>query len=156
MFKVEIPGFGTLRLEHLVTDYTGTLSVDGTLLPGVREMLRDIARFMKVHVLTSDTFGTAREQLAGLDLTIRILDGTDHDAQKEAYVRDLGPDKVAAFGNGRNDVLMLRAAMLGIAVSQGEGCSTAAILGSDILVRSATEGLGLLTNPLRLKASLRF
>ena len=29
MFKIDIPGFGVVRLEHLVSDFTGTLSVDG-------------------------------------------------------------------------------------------------------------------------------
>ena len=30
MFKVDIPGFGSVKLEHLVSDFTGTLSVDGS------------------------------------------------------------------------------------------------------------------------------
>ncbi len=35
MFELDIPGFGSVRLEHLVSDFTGTLSVDGKLFPGV-------------------------------------------------------------------------------------------------------------------------
>jgi hypothetical protein len=35
MLKIDIPGFGALELEHLVCDFTGTLSVDGRLLSGV-------------------------------------------------------------------------------------------------------------------------
>ncbi|MDA8340449.1 MAG: hypothetical protein M0Z70_14210 [Nitrospiraceae bacterium] len=31
MFELDIPGFGFIRLEHLVSDFTGTLSVDGNL-----------------------------------------------------------------------------------------------------------------------------
>lgn len=27
MFEIDIPGFGFVRLEHLVSDFTGTLSV---------------------------------------------------------------------------------------------------------------------------------
>jgi hypothetical protein len=32
VIEIEIPGFGMVRLEHLVSDFTGTLSVDGKLL----------------------------------------------------------------------------------------------------------------------------
>ncbi len=156
MLKLDVPGFGALELEHLVTDYTGTLSVDGRLLPGIREQLARVSDFLKVHVLTSDTFGTAREELAGLDCLLRILDGQGHDIQKEDYVNDLGPERVVALGNGRNDALMLTAARLGIAVAEGEGCASAAIISSDILVKSAAEAFGLLMNEKRLKASLRF
>jgi soluble P-type ATPase len=154
--KLDIPGIGKLELEHLVTDFTGTLSVDGRLLPGVRELLGEVAGFLKIHVLTSDTFGTAMGELAGIDCTITILDGSGHDVQKENFVITLGKDKVVALGNGRNDALMLTAAMLGISVSEAEGCSTAAIISSDVMVNSAIEAFGLLTNPKRLKASLRF
>jgi hypothetical protein len=30
MFELDIPGFGNVILKHLVTDFTGTLSVDGS------------------------------------------------------------------------------------------------------------------------------
>ena len=63
MLKIDIPGFGLVRLEHLVSDFTGTLSVDGTLLPGVRGQLNEIAEFLKVHILTAATFGRAKEEL---------------------------------------------------------------------------------------------
>jgi len=33
MFEINIPGFGFVRLAHLVSDFTGTLSVDGKLNP---------------------------------------------------------------------------------------------------------------------------
>jgi hypothetical protein len=31
--ELAIPGFGTLRLEHLVLDYNGTLALDGRRCP---------------------------------------------------------------------------------------------------------------------------
>ncbi len=67
MQEIDIPGFGSVRPEHLVSDFTGTLSFDGTLLPGVKELLNRIARIVKVHVLTADTFGTARAALEEVD-----------------------------------------------------------------------------------------
>ncbi len=156
MFELDIPGFGLVRLEHLVSDFTGTLSVDGKLLPEVREQLNRIAEFLKVHILTADTFGKAKEELKGINCDIHILTGEGHDVQKEEYVKNLGVESVIAFGNGNNDRRMLKAAKIGIAVSEGEGCSVDAITAANIHVRNAIDGLDLLLNPKRLKATLRF
>jgi soluble P-type ATPase len=156
MLEIDIPGFGLLRLEHLVSDFTGTLSVDGLLLPGVREQLNAIARLMTIHILTADTFGRARTELEGVACEVFILTGENHDVQKEEFVRGLGVDKVIAFGNGNNDRRMLKTARIGMAVSQGEGCAVDALMAADIHVASAGIGLDLLLQPKRLKASLRF
>lgn len=156
MIHIDIPGFGHLELLHLVSDFTGTLSEDGRLINGVREMLVELSGNLKLHVLTSDTFGTAAKELDGIDCELHILSGEDHDIQKETYVRKLGADSVVSFGNGRNDTRMLRLARLGIAVSQGEGLATAALVESDIVVGGIMDGLMLLSDPRRAIATLRF
>lgn len=156
MLEIDVPGFGLVQLEHLVSDFSGTLSVDGVLLPGVRGQLNEIAKFLKVHILTADTFGKARAELEGIDCEIHILKGKNHDVKKEEYVKKLGADKVVAFGNGINDRKMLKSARIGIAVSQGEGCAVDAIMAADIHVTSANAGLDLLLHPKRMKATLRF
>jgi len=156
MFKVDIPGFGSVKLEHLVSDFTGTLSVDGVLLPGVRGQLNEIAKFLKVHILTADTFGKAKAELEGVNCEVHILSGKDHDVQKEGYVKKLSAESVVAFGNGNNDRKMLRTARVGIAVSQGEGCAVEAIMAANIYVTNANVGLDLLLHPKRCKATLRF
>lgn len=156
MFELDIPGFGFVRLEHLVSDFTGTLSVDGKLLPGVNERMNKIAGFLKIHILTADTFGKAREELKGINCEMHILEGENHDVQKEEYVKKLGVENVVAFGNGNNDRRMLKAARIGIAVCLNEGCAADAIKSADILVTSTIDALALLLNPKRLKATLRF
>jgi soluble P-type ATPase len=156
MFEIEIPGFGLVQLEHLVSDFTGTLSVDGILLPGVEDRLNHIAAFLKIHILTADTFGRALEELKGVVCQIHILTGADHDLQKEEYVNKLGLEKTIVFGNGKNDRRMLKAARIGVAVSESEGSAVDAIMAADIHVRSALDGLDLLLNPKRCKATLRF
>jgi len=156
MYSVDIPGFGEVRVEYLVSDFTGTLSVDGALLPGVEDRLNRISEFMQVQILTADTFGKAREALEKVNCTINILTGADHDLQKEAYVKELGAEKVAALGNGNNDRKLLAAARVGIAVAESEGCAVEAVVAANILVRNAADGLDLLLNPKRLKATLRF
>jgi len=156
MIEINIPGFGPVSLDHLVSDFTGTLSVDGHLLPGVKDGLNQLAEKMTIHILTADTFGRAGEELADVFCQIHILTGKDHDLQKEEYIKKLNPDKVITLGNGNNDRRMLKTARVGIAVTEGEGCAVDAIMSADIHVRSALDGLTLLLNPLRFKATLRF
>ena len=156
MLHVDIPGFGPITLEHLVSDFTGTLSVGGKLLPGVEKRLNQIADFLQVQILTADTFGVARQELNRVNCAIHILSGASHDQQKEKHVIDLGAEKIVALGNGNNDRRMLKAAKVGIAVSEGEGCAVDAVMAANIQVNRAVEALDLLLHPKRLKATLRF
>ena len=156
MFELDVPGFGFVSLGHMVTDFTGTLSVDGVLVPDAKENLNKIAEFLDLHVLTADTFGMARAELQGVNCAVHILEGEDHDVQKEEYVLKLGADTVIAFGNGNNDRRMLKAARIGVAVCLKEGCAANAIASADILATSTEDALDLLLNPKRLKATLRF
>jgi soluble P-type ATPase len=156
MLEIEVPGFGLVRLEHLVTDFSGTLSFDGKLLPGVREQLHSLAELLTVHIVTADTFGTVQREIAGIQGELKLLSLKEQDIQKEDYVRRLGADHVVAVGNGNNDRKMLNAARLGIAVIEGEGASAQAVVAADIVVKNITDALGLLLNPTRCKATLRF
>ncbi|HAM51448.1 MAG TPA: ATPase P [Nitrospiraceae bacterium] len=156
MFELDIPGFGAIKLKYLVSDFTGTLSVDGTLLSGAKERLNKISEFLDVYILTADTFGMAKAELRGINCEVRILEGEDHDIKKEEFVRNLGPEAVIALGNGNNDRKMLKAAKIGIAICLKEGCAADACSSADILVLSTVDALDLLLNPKRMKATLRF
>jgi P-type E1-E2 ATPase len=155
MLSVAVPGFGTLRIAHLVLDYNGTLAVDGALLPGVKRRLAALRSALRIHVVTADTFGKAHASLAGLDCRLEIVKSGGEDRAKAAYVRRLRPERVACIGNGRNDRRMLRVAALGIAVVQAEGASTEALAAADLVVPSVSDALELFLNPRRLTASLR-
>ncbi len=110
-------------------------------------------------MLTSDTLGTAEAALRDLPVTLHLLDGEHHDEQKRAWVLEPGPEHVAAFGNGRNDRLMLEtvrdAAGIAVAVDNGEGCATDAVLAAHILVHGCANALDLLLDPRRCAAVLR-
>jgi soluble P-type ATPase len=155
MFDLEVPGRGRLRLDHLVLDYNGTIARDGALCEEAAELIEVLAETMTVHVLTADTGGGCREFLKNLPVTIQILDGSPEDEAKLAYVRRLGPGRCAAVGNGRNDVLMLEAAALGVAVIGDEGASPAAVKAADVVVPGIARALELFIKPLRLIATIR-
>ena len=155
MVRLDIPGFGRRDIEHLVLDFNGTLAEDGGLVEGVAERLRTLSRDLAVVVITADTFGRAREELAGLPVTLHVLSGTDHSRAKLRLVEELGALSTACIGNGRNDRLMLAAAGLGIAVVQKEGAASEAITAAAVVARDIREALDLLTGPRRLTATLR-
>ena len=149
---VERPGHDPLTMAELVLDFTGTLSKDGALLPGVAERLRKLAKRIRITVLTADTFGKAREALAGLPVEFQLIaTGID----KRAYVNKLGAGSLVAIGNGRNDVEMVKQAAIGIAVVGPEGGSGELIGAADVVVNDINDALDLVANPLRLKATLR-
>lgn len=155
MISVDIPGFGDLELAHLVLDYNGTLALDGRLLPGVADALLELAPSLRIHVVTADTFGLAKAELAGLPVELLIVSVEGQVEAKLRYVSGLGANAVVAIGNGRNDRKMLRAAALGIALVQREGGAADALASADLISTSILDALDLLRNPKRAVATLR-
>jgi soluble P-type ATPase len=159
---IEIPRFRNLEIRTMVSDYTGTLSCRGKLSGGVREQLIMLNEWIDIHVISSDSFGTAKQELSELPfVTFEDLSKTDsaHDAAKEKYVEKLNARNVVAFGNGNNDRLMLQATKkaggLAIAVDNGEGCALGAFMNADLMIAGARNALNLLLIRNSCKATLR-
>jgi len=157
---IDIPGFGTLQINAILSDYTGTLSFSGKLSPGVQDRLLRLAQLVDIHVVTADSFGTAEKELQGLPLICRKLAGPGEDAQKQRYAMELNPRCLASFGNGVNDRLHMKlvkeAGGMTIAVDNGEGCAHEALRHANIFVAGAVNALDLLLEPTRLRATLRW
>jgi P-type E1-E2 ATPase len=156
MISVDIPGYGSVRVKYLVCDYSGTLSIDGKLISGVKDKLNKLSKKVDVHILTADTHGKAKAQLKNVDCALKIIEEENQHIRKENYVRELGVENVFAIGNGNNDTLMLSAARVGVAVCLNEGVSALAVNHADIMVNDIEDALDLLLYPNRLKATLRF
>lgn len=155
MISIDIPGFRKLELVHLVSDYNGTLALDGKLLPGVAEALSSLAPNIHIHVITADTFGLAKAQLAALPIRLTITPVESQAEAKLQFVSELGADTVVAIGNGRNDRKMLSAAALGIAIIQRESSAAETVASADVVSTNILDALELLHNPKRLVATLR-
>ena len=155
MIPVSIPGFGDFSITAIVMDYNGTLAVDGKLLPGLREVLLKVSEAANLHVVTADTFGLAARELEGVPCTLKILEKENQKEAKHAYIISLGVKNTAAIGNGRNDSIMLKNAVLGIAVLQEEGAASETLVAADVVCRNVFDALNLFIHPKRLIASLR-
>lgn len=152
MIHIDIPQRGTFELQHAVFDVNGTLAVDGVPIPGVADHLQALAGHLSVHALTAGTHGniSTLERMFGFPLQ---LIGTGE--EKTRYVEQLGPANVIAFGNGMNDVGMLRLAAIGVAVLAGEGLAIGALQAADVLALGPIEAMELVLKPKRLVATLR-
>jgi len=155
MLEINIPGARPLRLTHLILDYNGTMACDGSLLPGVAERLIILANHLEIHIVTADTFGSVRAQVADLPVQLTVIPLNNQAQAKADYLEALGPANSVAFGNGRNDALMLQQAALGIAVMQTEGAAMEALMAAEVVTSGIIDALNLLIYPDRLKATLR-
>jgi len=152
---IDIPGYRTLEIKNLVLDYNGTIAFDGEIPETVKERLRILAADLDVYVLTADTHGTARSKCEGLPVTIMTFPGESAMYEKEKIIRELGMDVSMAVGNGRNDVLMCREAVLSASVIGGEGAFSGLIGETTVTVCTIEDALDLLIKPKRLIATLR-
>lgn len=129
--------------------------MDGQLIDLIKPQIKKLALDIEIHVLTSDTFGTVREQCEGLPVRVHVLQSSTHTKEKADYLEQFSKQQVVAIGNGANDQLMLEKAALGIVVIGSEGCSSKTILAADLVVNNIRDGIDLLLNPKRLIAGLR-
>lgn len=156
MIKLKIPDKEKLIIKDLVLDFNGTIANDGILIAGVKEKLINLSKILNIHIITADTYGTAKKQFNDNDVKIEIIDksipGTVY---KKEFVEKLGKDSVIAIGNGNNDSKMLKTAVIGIAVLGEEGLAADCVLNADIVFKDIFDALNILENVKGLIATLR-
>jgi soluble P-type ATPase len=155
MIEVEVPGFTTFRLQHLVLDVNGTIAKDGQLLEGVKELFAELRPKLDIHLVTADTHGNQEVLDTLLGLTATRIPSRNQVAAKRDYIERLGSDTVVAVGNGANDSAMLEHAALGILIIGPEGSAVEALLKAKIVVSDIRTALEMLVHTKRLKATLR-
>ncbi len=153
MLALNIPGRNNFTINHLVLDFNGTIAFGGELIPGAAERIQLLSKDVKIHVITADTNGSVAEQCSGLSVAVRVLKSDDHTAEKGRFVRSL--DGVICMGNGANDEKMFTESDIAIAITGREGCATATLMKSDLMIENINDALDLLLNPNRIIATLR-
>ena len=150
--QIEIPGYQTLTIDHLLLDYNGTIAEDGRIRNRVRELLIQLSESLTIHVLTADTHGTAAAECQGIPLLLDTFPTSDAASCK---LQETGASCCACIGNGRNDLFMLKEAALSIAVIGREGRYPPLLPYCDLCVHSSEEALELFLHPERIIAGLR-
>ena len=155
MLNINIPGCKNLKVEKIVFDLNGTLACDGELIAGVKEGINRLAEEFELYVLTADTLGNAENLLKDLNVELVIIEGNDGSKFKADFVEKLGRKRVISVGNGNNDAQMLKNAELGIAVIGPEGTARGALMGAELISREINDVFDLISNPERIRATLR-
>jgi soluble P-type ATPase len=155
MLTVDIPGYQKVTIQHVVCDFNGTIAIDGKLLRGVASLMNELSHHATFHVITADTFGSVKEELKHVHCNMTIIPETDQAEHKLDYVSGLGLETTVCIGNGRNDRLMVKEAVLGIGLVQAEGMSGNLLAVSDIVCPSIIDALTLFKETKRLIATLR-
>jgi len=155
MLSINIPGYGDLEIEYVVFDYNGTIAVDGKLIDGVRAAMDELSDVLEFHVITADTFGLVKSELEGAKCRLAIIPEKDQAEYKLEYVSELGLERSACVGNGRNDRMMVKESRLDIAIFQEEGAASETLMASDLVFRNVMDLFACFKEPKRLVASLR-
>ena len=154
MIKYEIPGREDIVIENLVLDYNGTIAYNGKLIDNVEKLLNDL-HFLNIYILTADNYGTVEEECKNINGRILTFPKENAGEEKRKIIREIGGDKTIVMGNGFNDIPMFKESILSIGIIEGEGISGELLLNSDIVVNSIIDGIKLISDPNKIKATLR-
>lgn len=154
METIRVPGWGPVEIRNLVLDLNGTMTEAGDFIPGVLDLLRELAKKgLKIYILSGDTRGNMRqlaEAVPGIEPVF-----TETAGDKRAFVEKIGPQESVCIGNGNIDVEMFKAARLSICTIQAEGAATKAVLHADVVVTHIKHAFEILLDPQKLVATLR-
>lgn len=152
---LKIPGREIIEIKNVVFDYNGTIAIDGQLIAGVAELINELSGDLDFYVITADTYGSVEKELSNIRCSVVKIPKESQDQRKRDFLLNLGKETTLCVGNGRNDRLMLKEAVLGVAIIQGEGVCVESLLAADIACKSILDVFAFLKVPNRLRATLR-
>ena len=152
---LKIPNYKDIEVKNLVLDFNGTLATSGKVKESTKTLLRNLSKKIDVYVVTADTFGTVRNELADVNVKYHIISKDNGTNDKQDFVINLGSKNTVAIGNGQNDKLMLKRAEISICIVGNEGCFSETLLASDIVINNIDNALNLLIEERKLIATLR-
>jgi soluble P-type ATPase len=152
---IDVPGWGSVKLENLVLDLNGTLTESGDFIPGVVDYLEKLkAQGFRIYILSADTRGVLQQTFKlSPDIEAVVAETAE---EKKRFVESIGAETTVCVGNGNIDVEMFKVAKLSICTVQAEGATTKAMLHGDIVVAHIKHALEILLDPDKLIATLRY
>ena len=152
---IEIPGRDSLHIKNIVLDFNGTLANNGIISEEAKNILKELAGYYELFVLTADTYGNAAEACSGLPVVLKTFPNERAGAHKLEVIEELNSEHCACVGNGYNDINMFSKAALTIGVLGEEGICGKLVQNSDIIVNSIEDGLELFLDTKKITATLR-
>ena len=154
MITIQRPGQSNLEIEFILIDFEGTLASDRRVHPKAKDKISLLSKRTKIYILTKEEKERAEELLKKVKTEIVYLTEGKSSQKKLDLLRQLGPARTVAVGNGMDDVPMIEEAGLGICVLGREGTSSEAMKKADVVFMDILDALEFLLKPLRQRATL--
>lgn len=154
MITIQRPGQSNLEIEFILIDFEGTLASDRRVHPKAKDKISLLSKRTKIYILTKEEKERAEELLKKVKTEIVYLTEGKSSQKKLDLLRQLGPARTVAVGNGMDDVPMIEEAGLGICVLGREGTSSEAMKKADVVFMDILDALDFLLKPLRQRATL--
>ncbi len=154
MITIQRPGQSNLEIEYILIDFEGTLAQDRRVHPKAKDKINLLSKRAKIYILTAEGKEPVEEALRKVKAEIKYLTQGESSQRKLDLLRQLGPAKTVAIGNGIDDVPMIEEAALGVCILGKEGISSEAMKKADVVFMNILDALDFLLKPLRQKATL--
>ena len=154
MISIERPGQNNLEIEFILIDFEGTLASDRRVHPKAKDKINLLSKRTKIYILTAEEKERVEEALRKVKAEIVYLTRGESSQKKLDLLRQLGPARTVAIGNGADDVSMIDEAGLGVCVLGKEGAFSEAVKRTDVVFLNVLDALDFLLKPLRQKATL--
>ena len=154
MITIHRPGQEPLEIEFVLIDFEGTLASDRRVHPKAKDKINLLSKRTKIYILTKGEKEVVEETLRRVKAEIVYSMEGETSRQKLDLLRQLGPTRTVAIGNGVDDAPMIEEAGFSICVMGKEGTSVEAMMKADVVVSNALDALDFLLKPLRQKATL--
>jgi len=154
MIAIQRPGQSPLKIEFILIDFEGTLATDRRVHPKAKDKINLLSKRTKIYILTTGGEERVSEVLRNVRAEVRFLKEGEASQGKMNLLEQLGPDRVAAIGNGLDDISLIEKAGLGIAVMNTEGTAAEVIQKADLVFTNTVDALDFLLKPLRQRATL--
>ena len=157
MRKINIPNYGIITIKNILFDINGTLQFQGKISPELIIKFNELKKKFKIYLISADTRGNLKNIAEMLDvdyIKIQSQGITEAEAKNNELIR-LGKDVTVAVGNGNNDALMLKNAILGIVILGNEGATIKSIINSDVVLPSPISVIDFLLDEKIMIATLR-
>ena len=154
MITIQRPGQSNLETEFILIDFEGTLASDRRVHPKAKDKINLLSKRTKIYILTAEQKEQVEEVLRKVKAEFIYLTQGESSQKKLDLLRQLGPNRTVAIGNGADDVSMIEEAGLGICVLGKEGISSETLKKADVVFTNILDALDFLLKPLRQKATL--
>ena len=153
----DIPNYGKIKIENVIFDVNGTIQFDGIVPTKLRKKIKKLKSYFNIFLISADTRGNLDKVALKLGVnSIKISPSGLSEAElKNNELLKLGKEKTVAIGNGNNDHMMIKNAIIGIAILGKEGLASKTLMNSDLAFFNCIDAIHFLMDEKKVLATLR-